>query len=269
MTNMKTYIYLSDIHSNYEALKHINDLPEMNDPSCEFRFGGDYIDGYDLQPNATLNTLHLVKDLCEKGKAKAILGNHDQFLLDAAYYPYRTNYWELNGRASTLENLGIPYTTNDELPEQLLYHLKDELEWLNNLPYVIQDENILLTHAGFDLDLAIDYQSMDTLLWTRDPYIDFFKDEILKYFLHEDFYDKIIITGHTPTSLISLGQENKNCPILSEHITNGNVKRYFIDGGSKSGHENGHINLLKLDEHGNEMWRGMLDNNGIHYLSKG
>ena len=129
MTNMKTYIYLSDIHSNYEALKHINDLPEMNDPSCEFRFGGDYIDGYDLQPNATLNTLHFVKDLCEKGKAKAILGNHDQFLLDAAYYPYRTNYWELNGRASTLENLGIPYTTNDELPEQLLYHLKDELEW--------------------------------------------------------------------------------------------------------------------------------------------
>ena len=146
MTNMKTYIYLSDIHSNYEALKHINDLPEMNDPSCEFRFGGDYIDGYDLQPNATLNTLHFVKDLCEKGKAKAILGNHDQFLLDAAYYPYRTNYWELNGRASTLENLGIPYTTNDELPEQLLYHLKDELEWLNNLPYVVQDENILLTN---------------------------------------------------------------------------------------------------------------------------
>ena len=74
----------------------------MNDPSCEFRFGGDYIDGYDLQPNATLNTLHFVKDLCEKGKAKAILGNHDQCLLDAAYYPYRTNYWELNVRASTL-----------------------------------------------------------------------------------------------------------------------------------------------------------------------
>ena len=74
---MKTYIYLSDIHSNYESLKHIKDLPEMNDPSCEFRFGGDYIDGYDFQPNATLNTLHLIKDLCEKGKAKAILGNHD------------------------------------------------------------------------------------------------------------------------------------------------------------------------------------------------
>jgi hypothetical protein len=266
---MKTYIYLSDIHSNYEALQHITKLPEMSDNSCEFRFGGDYIDGYDLQTNATLNTIHLVKDLCEKGKAKAILGNHDQFLLDAAYYPYRTNYWELNGRASTLENLGIPYTTNAELPEQLLYHLKDELEWLNNLPYVIQDGNILLTHAGFDLDLAIEYQNKDTLLWTREPYINFFKDDILQYFLHEDYHNKIIITGHTPTSLISIGQENENCPILLEQILNGNVKRYFIDGGSKSGHENGHINLLKLDEQGNEIWRGILDKNGIQYMLKG
>lgn len=45
---MKTYIYLSDIHANYEALKHLTTLPEMNDENCEFRFGGDYIDGYDL-----------------------------------------------------------------------------------------------------------------------------------------------------------------------------------------------------------------------------
>jgi hypothetical protein len=54
-----------------------------------------------------------------------------------------------------------------------------------------------------------------------------------------------------------------------EQILNGNVKRYFIDGGSKSGHEKGHINLLKLDEQGNEIWRGILDKNGIQYLLKG
>ena len=42
---MKTYLYLSDIHSNFEALKHLDSLPEMQDPDCEIRFGGDYIDG--------------------------------------------------------------------------------------------------------------------------------------------------------------------------------------------------------------------------------
>ena len=42
---MKTYLYLSDIHSNFEALKHLDSLPEMQNPDCEIRFGGDYIDG--------------------------------------------------------------------------------------------------------------------------------------------------------------------------------------------------------------------------------
>lgn len=35
---MKTYLYLSDIHGNFEALKHLKDLPEMTDPDCHIRF---------------------------------------------------------------------------------------------------------------------------------------------------------------------------------------------------------------------------------------
>lgn len=38
---MKTFLYLSDIHSNFEALKHLDSLPEMQNPDCEIRFGGD------------------------------------------------------------------------------------------------------------------------------------------------------------------------------------------------------------------------------------
>lgn len=53
---MKTYLYLSDIHSNFEALKHLDSLPEMQNPDCEIRFGGDYIDGVDLEPNAVINS---------------------------------------------------------------------------------------------------------------------------------------------------------------------------------------------------------------------
>lgn len=54
---MKTFLYLSDIHSNFEALKHLDSLPEMQDPDCEIRFGGDYIDGVDLEPNALRSIL--------------------------------------------------------------------------------------------------------------------------------------------------------------------------------------------------------------------
>lgn len=107
---MPTYLYLSDIHANYQALSHLTQLPEFSDPDCQIRFGGDYIDGYHLAPGATIATLRFIKDLCDSGKAKAILGNHDQFLVDATYFPYRESDWYLNGREATLKNLGIPYS---------------------------------------------------------------------------------------------------------------------------------------------------------------
>lgn len=101
---MKTFLYLSDIHSNFEALKHLDSLPEMRDTDCEIRFGGDYIDGLDLKPNSVIETLRYIKNLCDSGKAKAILGNHDRFILDAAFRPFNETAWELNGREETLEN---------------------------------------------------------------------------------------------------------------------------------------------------------------------
>ena len=46
------------------------------------------------------------------------------------------------------------------------------------------------------------------------------------------------------------------------------VTRYFIDGGSKSGSEFSRINLLKLDENGQELWQGFLDDSGFHLYSE-
>ena len=167
---MKTYLYLSDIHSNFEALTHLDSLPEMQDPDCEIRFGGDYIDGVDLEPDAVINTLRYVKNLCDSGKAKAILGNHDRFILDATFRPFNETVWGLNGRDDTLANLGITYRSPSDLREQLLYHYYDELEWLRDLPYYLEDGKNILVHAGFDLDLSLEEQDPETMLWVRDTY---------------------------------------------------------------------------------------------------
>lgn len=263
--HMTSYIYLSDIHANYEALKHLKDLPEFTDPLCEFRFGGDYIDGYDLQPKATINTLHFIKKLCDAGKAKAIVGNHDQFIIDQAYYPHRTNWWYMNGREQTLDNLGIPYANEENLRELLLYHYYDELEWLKSLPFYTIDGNNIMVHAGFDLDISLEQQNPNTMLWTRDPYIES-TNYLTEVDLHPDFKNKTIITGHTPTKGISLdGITHDDCPILKDKMKDNILTRYFIDGGSKSGLESGRINLLKLDQNGSEIWSGYLDADGIHY----
>lgn len=46
------------------------------------------------------------------------------------------------------------------------------------------------------------------------------------------------------------------------------VTRYFIDGGSNSGSEFSRINLLKLDENGNELRQGYLNETGFHLYSE-
>ena len=265
---MKTYIYLSDIHANYEALKHLKDLPEFTDLSCEFRFGGDYIDGYDLQPKATINTLHFIKELCDSGKAKAVVGNHDQFIIDQVYYPHRTNWWYANGRVQTLKNLGIPYANDENLSELLLHYYQNELEWLKSLPFYTIDSNNIMVHAGFELDMPLEQQNPNTMLWTRDPYIES-TNYLTEVDLHPDFKNKTIITGHTPTKVISIsGKSNQDCIILKNQMKNNDstiLTRYFIDGGSKSGLKFGRINLLKLDQNGSELWSGYLNQDGVHY----
>ena len=164
----KEIIFLSDIHGNFEALQHLNNLPEMNNHNVEFWFGGDYSDGFNLSPNATINTWNFIKNLCDSGKAQAIIGNHDEFIIDAAYRPDKYTWWEHNGRGNTLNNLGLSFVTTHELREQLLFHYYDQMEWLKSLPLSLETEHLLMIHAGVDLDVALNQQSKDTLLWIRE-----------------------------------------------------------------------------------------------------
>lgn len=261
---MKTYLYLSDIHSNFEALKHLDSLPEMQDPDCEIRFGGDYIDGVHLEPDAVINTLRYIKNLCDSGKAKAILGNHDRFILDAAFRPFTETAWALNGRDDTLTNLGIAYRSPSDLREQLLYHYFDELEWLRELPHYLVDGQNILVHAGFDLDLSLEEQDEETMLWVRDPYIEGAFSLLHHVELHPDFRGKTILSGHTPTSFINGNTKNVPLTDMPHDLERNYVTRYFIDGGSKSGSANGRINILVLNEKGYELKQGYLDKDGYH-----
>lgn len=268
----KSFIYASDIHGNIEALKQLNKLPEMSDPNVQFRFGGDYSDGFDLIPNAIKDTWNFIMELCQSGKAKAILGNHDEWVIDAAYQPHKYTWWEHNGRQNTLENLNIPFVNENELREQLLYHFYDQMEWLKTLPFYLEDGKNILVHAGFDLDRSLEKQNTQAMLWTREPYILAMNHMTLDD-IHRDFHDKTIITGHTPTINLEIVNETNDKPVEVDYFRKKDhcpiildttyIKRYFIDGGSKSGLPKARINLLKLDENGNELWRKYATKDGI------
>ena len=174
----------------------------------------------------------------------------------------------MNGREQTLDNLCIPYANEENLRELLLYYYYDELEWLKSLPFYTIDGNNIMVHAGFELNMPLEQQNSNTMLWTREAYIES-TNYLTDVDLHPDFKNKTIITGHTPTKSISLdGVVNQDCTILKDEMKhNGStiLTRYFIDGGSKSGLESGRINLLKLDQNGSKLWSGYLDQKGVHY----
>ena len=98
------------------------------------------------------------------------------------------------------------------------------------------------------------------MLWIREPYI-YAEQNLNIDDIHSDFKNKTLISGHSPTVYID-HYEFGPCPIVTKKSIG--LTRYFIDGGSKSGSNiQGRINLLKLDEFGNEIWKKYATQDGI------
>ena len=135
---------------------------------------------------------------------------------------------------------------------------------MRDLPYYLVDGKNILVHAGFDLDLSLEEQDPETMTWTRDPYIQGAFSLLHHVELHPDFHGKTIVSGHTPTSFINGNDKNIKLTDMPHDLERHYVTRYFIDGGSKSGSTHGCINILVLDENGNEIKQGYLDATGYH-----
>lgn len=82
--------FLNQLHGNssFEEIEEFFDEAVIYD--TDFAYGASSDRLLDV-----INTLRYVKNLCDNGKAKAILGNHDRFILDAAYRPFNETAWWL------------------------------------------------------------------------------------------------------------------------------------------------------------------------------
>ncbi|WP_434799222.1 metallophosphoesterase [Terrisporobacter vanillatitrophus] len=252
---MKKYIILSDIHSNWEALQKLECIEEFKDKNSHIIFAGDYIDGEKQEFGYVLKVLDYIIDLVEKGKATALLGNHDDFWIKTSKYNFDSYIlWLLNGGRKTLDEIGLK---NIQEFNDIASKLKSEplckyTKFLSELPKKFITDNILVVHAGINWEVSIYEQDDDDLLWIRDNYINpthrFTNiDDIPKENLK-----RVIVSGHTITELIN--KDNKYDIISYEYP----CKRYFIDGGSKQDGKKGQINVLILDEFGNEINRYVL-----------
>ena len=121
-TNYKIALF-ADIHSNLEAfeacLEHANECG-----ADEYIFLGDLV-GYNADPVAIIEK---IAELIDKGKARAVLGNHDQAIFMDHSKFMNTDAW--NAIQWTREQLN-----------------EDHVNFLKNLPLMYQTDEISYVHA--------------------------------------------------------------------------------------------------------------------------
>ena len=269
------YIFITDIHSNIETLEQLpNRIDEWNDPDVKILFGGDYIDGFHQHGTAGLDVLMFIKKLCDDNKARLVIGNHDKWLIDqldthttSKQATQSLEQWLPNGGIQSLNEWSKALTGHEfkspastqairELIEKSPY--QELIDWLPKQPIIIQEEHLLVAHAGLDLTRPKFSQDTDYVLWAREPYI-FNHIKHSGYYIkpeeiHSDYQNMTILTGHTPTQLLSYTPISplKNNGTIIKLQADKFPTRYLCDGGSKGSPSYDHrkLNVLIINGDG-------------------
>jgi serine/threonine protein phosphatase 1 len=117
------------------------------------------------------------KQAAQPGTIVCLRGNHEQMAIDAHASERAMPLWLANNGASTLRNYGADRIS----PEHLA--------WLEALPFCHDDGLRFFVHAGVDLDVPLDQQEPEVMLWMREPFLTYCDDVDCGRF---------IVHGHTP-----------------------------------------------------------------------
>ena len=209
MDKNESFVAISDLHSNKEAMKKIY---KYIDEGYKVVILGDVTDrGPHGDGTGGLDMLLEIKELSDSGKVIYIPGNHDELLYGYAISrndDIRYSYAETisyNGGAETLINI-------NELREKDPYKFKKLINWLGNLPiqrvHEVDGQKYCFAHALFNqkiydtnplFSLSDFYNLKDynynsryaQIFWFRKYEDDYRKDELPSK-------DSIMIIGHTP-----------------------------------------------------------------------
>jgi len=139
---------------------------------------GDYVDrGPDSK-----GVIDFILELKEKGyRVHTLRGNHEQLMMESGKNRERYLDWVANGGRSTLQSFGI--TSYDELDSKYK-------TFFFETQFYFEVGNYILVHAGLNFKSKDLFEDTHAMMWSRDFMIDGNK-----------LGDRIIVHGHTPTSL--------------------------------------------------------------------
>ena len=196
----KRTIVMSDIHADYEGLINVlNEIHFSND---------DY--------------LIIVGDILEKGKdslkslrkvmniynCTLVLGNNDTLFSDLKSGEVMPSdmLWYMNSRENSIfiemaKELNLEYKTENDLivlEGKIFDTYKEEINYLNTCPHILETENYIFVHAGINPRLDLYEQEIDTCISAP------------AFSNSEHVFEKIIIVGHWPASNYSEDKINVN-----------------------------------------------------------
>lgn len=177
MENERTFI-VGDIHGCLDVLKRLMDKIHWRPDEDRLIFLGDYIDRGADSRGVVDYILEISK---ESSLVQCLLGNHENILLDFLSTG-DPRLLLINGGITTLESYQVANERGDEplIP-------RDHVAFFQKLLLYIELDDYYVVHAGFRPGVEVDKQSLEDLIWIREPFI----------FSDYDF-GKTVIFGHTP-----------------------------------------------------------------------
>jgi protein phosphatase len=228
----KRIIAISDIHGNLNGLKKLLNKVRFSQDDYLF-FVGDMVE----KGPQSLTALRYIMELTKTCKAYAVCGNCDAV---AAEIYKDSNHKELlnyllRRKKSILNEMceALSFKVNKDtdmmkMKELLTNNFKEELEWICNLPDIIETSNFTFVHGGLTSE-DLDEQEAE-------------KVQCLDEFLKQDIYlNKYCIVGHWPVVLYCETYPDCN-PIINK-----DKKIICIDGGNVL-KRNGQLNAFMIPD---------------------
>ena len=257
------YIFASDPHGTGQPWIDLVEQAKQAYPKAQVVFGGDYIDGRSFNKE----TLDYVMTSVKAG-AIALLGNHEQMMLD--FIDQQDDFfaavWYGNGAKTTIKSLlDLNHCCSKRMAKRLLQET-DYYQFIKGLPLDYQTDNITFVHAGIKPDGSP--TDRDYKLWAREEYWYGWEnqsaDKLFTVFAHNQT-GKTIVTGHTPTCLINgffndphvgypddeilSDTKDYQCPVVSVQFID-EPARIFTDNGCHGDLQGHNGNIVVLNDDG-------------------
>lgn len=244
-------IFASDPHGTGQPWINLIEQARQKYPTAQIVFGGDYIDGRSFSKE----TLEYVMRSVKHDHAIALLGNHEQMMID--FIEQGDSLWYANGAKTTVKSLlkrGYSKTRTRQLLTQSPYY-----RFIKELSLEYQCGRVEFVHAGINPDGS--QTDKNYMLWAREEY--WYGENRKPIFAH-NMTDKVIVSGHTPTCLISgkfdgphvdypngimADTKTWHCPIVSVQYEN-EPARIFTDNGCHGDLPDHNGNILVINEFG-------------------